>query len=74
MVRMQQVVCPACGHGHTFSLPDGGAVAHDYGYVCPETGRPASIELRGQWTASEHPAQGAVVLLPLAAAAESPAA
>lgn len=72
MVRMQWVVCPACGHGHTFSLPVGEPVARAYGYTCPETGRPAAIGVRGQWEAAEHPSQGAVVLSPLVVAAEAP--
>jgi hypothetical protein len=62
MVRMQWVVCPTCRHGHTFSLPVGGTVARAYAYVCPETGLPSAIGLRGQWAAFEYPAQGAVVL------------
>jgi hypothetical protein len=66
-VRMQRVVCPACGHGHTFSMPVGQAQSAAYGYTCPETGQPASIGPRGQWQASEHPAQGAVELSPLGA-------
>ena len=72
MVRMQWVVCPACGHGHTFSLPVDGAVARTYGYTCPETGQPAAIGPRGQWEASEYPSQGAVVLSPLAGGTEHP--
>lgn len=70
MARMQWVVCPACGHGHTFSLADGEPVARAYGYTCPETGQPAAIGLRGQWETSEYPAQGAVVLAPIGAPAE----
>jgi hypothetical protein len=72
MVRLQSVVCPACGHGHTFSLPVGGSVARTYGYTCPETGQPAAIDPRGQWEASEHPSQGAVVLEPIMDGAEHP--
>jgi hypothetical protein len=74
MVRMQWVVCPACGHGHTFSLPVGKPIARAYGYTCPETGGPAAIGLRGQWKLTEHPAPGAVVLSPLGVAAEAPTA
>ena len=74
MVRMQWVVCPACGHGHTFSLAAGAAVARTYGYSCPETGQPAAMGPRGQWEASEQPSQGAVVLSPLADGAEHPTA
>ena len=73
MVRMQWVVCPTCGHGHTFSLAAGAAVARTYGYSCPETGQPAAIGPGGQWEASEYPSQGAVVLSPLADGAEGPA-
>ena len=72
MVRMQWVVCPACGHGHTFSLPVGGPMARAYGYTCPETGRPAAIGLRGQWEASEHAAQGELVLSPIGIQAGAP--
>jgi len=74
MVRMQWVVCPACGRGHTFAMPAGGPAARAYGYTCPETGRPAAIGPRGQWPVSEHPSQGAVVLSPLGAAAGAPTA
>ena len=74
MVRMQWVVCPACGHGHTFSLPVGASVAPSYGYTCPETGQPAAIGLRGQWEASAYPAQGAVVLAPIVVGAGAPTA
>jgi hypothetical protein len=74
MVRMQWVVCPACGHGHTFSLPVGEPVARAYRYTCPKTGRPAAIGLRGQWPASEHASPGAVALAPLGVAAEAPTA
>jgi hypothetical protein len=70
-IRMQRLVCPACGHGHTFAMSMGEAPSAAYGYTCPETGRPASIAARGQWQASEHAAQGAVVLCPLGVAAES---
>jgi hypothetical protein len=73
MVRMQWVVCPACGHGHTFSLPVGKPIARAYGYTCPETGRPAAIGLRGQWKLSEHPAPGAVVLSAIGIQAGAPA-
>ena len=72
MVRMQWVVCPACGHGHTFSLAVDGAVARTYGYTCPLTGQPAAIGPRGQWEASEHPPQGAVVLAPLGDVSDFP--
>jgi hypothetical protein len=72
MVRMQRVVCPACGHGHTFSLPVGEPIAPAYGYTCPETGRGATIGSQGQWQASEHPSQGAVALSTLVVAAEAP--
>jgi hypothetical protein len=72
MVRMQRVVCPACGQGHTFALPVGEPLAQAYGYSCPETGRPAAIGPQGQWQASEHPSQGAVALSPLVVAAEAP--
>jgi hypothetical protein len=58
MVRMQRVVCPACGHGHTFSLPVGEPIAPAYGYMCPETGRAATIGAQGQWQAFEHPSPG----------------
>ena len=71
MVRMQWVVCPACGHGHTFSLAADDSVARAYGYTCPETHQPAAIGLRGQWEACEHPAQGAVALSPLGVVAEA---
>ena len=74
MVRMQWVVCPACGHGHTFSLPAGESIARSYGYTCPETGQPAAIGLRGQWEASEYAAQGAVVLAPIGVVADAPTA
>lgn len=74
MVRMQWVVCPECGHGHTFFVPAGGAVAQRYGFVCPETGHPAAIDLEGHWMSSEFPGKGAVVLLALAVDAELPAA
>ena len=62
MVRMQRVVCPACGHPHTFSLPVGESTAQAYGYTCPETGRAAALGPQGQWQASEYPSQGAVAL------------
>jgi hypothetical protein len=42
--------------------------------MCPETGQPAAIGLRGQWKLSEHPAPGAVALSPLGVAAEVPGA
>ena len=71
-IRMQWLVCPACGHGHTFAMSMGEPPTAAYGYTCPETGRAASISPQGQWEASEHPAQGAVVLCPLGVAAESP--
>jgi hypothetical protein len=73
MVRMQWVVCPACGHGHTFSLAVGATVARAYGYTCPETGLPAAIGLRGPWKLSEHTAPGVVALSPIGVAAEHPA-
>jgi hypothetical protein len=72
MFRMQWVVCPACRHGHTFYLAIGATAAPVYGYTCPETGQPAAIGPRGQWEASEHASQGAVVLSPLADGTESP--
>ncbi len=62
MVRMQRVVCPACGHPHTFSMPAGESIAQAYGYTCPETGRTATLGPQGQWQASEYPSQGAVAL------------
>jgi hypothetical protein len=71
MVRMQRVACPACGHGHTFSMPVGEPFAQAYGYTCPETGRAAAIGPQGQWQASEHPSQGAVALSTLGVAAEA---
>ena len=71
MVRTQWVVCPACGHGHTFSLPVDESAARAYKYVCPETGLPSAIGLRGQWAASERPAPGAVVLTPVPVFAEA---
>jgi hypothetical protein len=74
MVRMQWVVCPSCRHGHTFSLRIDEPAARAYRYVCPETGLPSAIGLRGQWEAADHPAQGAVVLTPIPAFAEAPAA
>lgn len=74
MVRMQWVVCPACGRGHTFSMPAEDATARAYRYTCPETGRPAALGPRGHWPASEYPSQGAVALTPLGVAAKAPAA
>ena len=71
MVRMQWVVCPECGHGHTFSLPVGGAITRAYGYHCPRTGRPAAIGPRGHWAAAEHRSQGAIPLSPIGDAAEA---
>jgi hypothetical protein len=71
-MRMQRLICPACGKVHTFAMSMGQAPSAAYGYTCPETGRPASIGPRGQWEASEHPAQGAVAVRPLGAVAESP--
>jgi hypothetical protein len=62
MVRIQWVVCPACGRGHTFAMPVGEPAARAYGYTCPETGRPAAIGPRGQWPTSEYPSPGSVVL------------
>jgi hypothetical protein len=58
MLRMQWVVCPACGRGHTFSVAAAGPVARAYGYTCPATGHPAAIGLRGQWTPSADPRPG----------------
>jgi hypothetical protein len=72
-VRMQRVVCSACGHSHNFSILVGEAMSPAYGYTCPETGRPAAIGPRGQWEASEYPAQGAVALSPIGVVAEAPA-
>ena len=72
MVRMQWVVCPECGRGHTFAMPVGEPAARAYGYTCPKTGRPAAIGPRGQWPVSEHPPQGAVALSPLGVAAAVP--
>jgi|GEM_PF-2352677 hypothetical protein len=72
-VRMQRVVCSACGHDHNFSIPVGEAMSRAYGYTCPETGRPAAIGPRGQWETSEYPTQGAVVLSPIGVAAEASA-
>jgi hypothetical protein len=72
-VRMQHVVCSACGHDHNFSIPVGEALSRAYGYTCPETGRPAAIGPRGQWERSEYAAQGAVVLTPIGDAAEASA-
>ena len=71
-IRMQRLICPACGKGHTFAMSMGEAPSAAFGYTCPETGRAASITSRGQWEASEHPAQGVVVLSPLGVVAESP--
>jgi len=70
-IRMQRVVCSACGHDHNFSIPVGEAMSRAYGYTCPETGRPAAIGPRGQWETSEYPTQGAVVLTPIGVAAEA---
>ena len=72
-VRMQRVVCSACGHSHIFSLPVGETMSRAYGYTCPETGRPAAIGHRGQWETTEYPAQGAVELSPIGVAAEASA-
>ena len=72
-VRMQRVVCSACGHDHNFSMPVGEALSRAYGYTCPETGRPAAIGSRGQWEWFEYAAQGAVVLSPIGDAAEASA-
>jgi len=74
MVRVQWVVCSACGHGHTFALPAGDAMARAYGYTCPETNQPAAIGPCGHWRASEHPAPGAVALSPLGIEARAPTA
>jgi hypothetical protein len=71
-IRMQRVVCPACGHGHTFSIPVGAAMSGVYGYTCPETGQSAAIGPQGQWESSEYPAQGAVELSPLGVTPEAP--
>ena len=36
--------CPACGHRHHFCLPDGDAAgSREFRYVCPETGREATL-------------------------------
>lgn len=74
MVRMQWVECPACGHGHTFSLPVGGPITRAYGYHCPRTGRPSAIGLRGQWAVAEHLSQSAIPLSPIGESAEAPTA
>jgi hypothetical protein len=73
MVQMKWVVCPACGHGHTFSLPVGGVAARAYRYVCPKTGLPSAIGHRGQWAAFEDLAQGAVALTPILVVVEAQA-
>jgi hypothetical protein len=73
MVRMQWVVRLACGLGHPFSLSSDGPIAQAYGYVCPETGRPAATDFQRYRMASEHPELGAVTLLPIMAVAQVPA-
>jgi hypothetical protein len=65
--------CPACGHRHHFCLPDGGlSDCREYAYVCPETGRAAT--LRPEVTAEivQYAPEGAVQLTPAGALGVSP--
>ena len=57
--------CPECGHRHHFCLPEGDTPDdREYAYVCPETGRAAT--LRPEVTAQDvrYAPLGAVQLTP----------
>ena len=57
--------CPACGRPHNFCRPTAHVARGDeYDFVCPETGRRATLLAgeNGAWTAT--PPQGAVALEP----------
>ena len=64
-VRIQSLVCPACGHGHTFAMKVGEALSGAYGYTCPETGRREVISPRGRWELVEYHPQGSMELSPI---------
>jgi hypothetical protein len=56
--------CSACGHRHHFSLAIGRLTAgHRYEYVCPETGKKASLCPDTDGEAVSFPTQGAVALV-----------
>ncbi|HVK16947.1 MAG TPA: hypothetical protein VM533_08350 [Fimbriiglobus sp.] len=57
--------CPACGLRHRFLLPLDDPVSQEYGYVCPRTGRPASVTPWGEWLVLRFPPTGVITLLPL---------
>jgi hypothetical protein len=57
--------CPACGHRHHFCLPDGEAPDDRvYAYVCPETGRQATLRPEVTAEVAQYPPMGAVQLTP----------
>ena len=58
-------VCPSCGGRHRFCLPPTDPVAASYGYVCPATGRPATVRPWGAWTVFRSRPADAVLLAPL---------
>jgi outer membrane murein-binding lipoprotein Lpp len=55
--------CPACGHRHHFSLVTGETTAgREYDYVCPESGKPATLRPTSLAEIVPFPPQGAVEL------------
>jgi hypothetical protein len=62
---LRHTQCRACGHQHNFCLPtDDLAPNHEYDYVCPETGKKATLLPTGAAEVVRTPTQGAVALKP----------
>jgi hypothetical protein len=62
---LRHTACPACTRRHHFCLPDGDArVGQPYDFVCPETGKRATLTPAAAAEAVAHYPQGAVHLVP----------
>jgi len=62
---MRYADCPSCGRLHSFCLPPVDPVAHEYGYICPDTGQPAAVRPTGPWQVLNDCPPGAVNLCPI---------
>ena len=60
---LEHTDCPKCGRRHHFCLHDGEMEpGHPYEYVCPETGKPSSLQPNASGKRVNYPPQGAVPL------------
>jgi hypothetical protein len=64
----QYADCPSCDRPHYLCLPTADPIARQYGYTCPATGLPVTIDSWGPWQVTRVRPAGALDLSPLRSA------